>query len=63
VSSLTAARRSTSRRLASAELPAAFQLATIAACSNALSRNTVSAKDSRRRLQSKALRLASVEAV
>jgi len=44
-------------------LPLAFALATIAAADNALSRDTQSAKASRRRLIDKATRLAGVEVV
>ena len=61
VQSLTSARRSTSAKLLKAELPLAFALATIAAADNALSRDTQSAKASRRRLIDKATRLAGVE--
>lgn len=51
-------RRSTSLRLSGAELPECFQLATIAAADNALTRKTVAAKAQRRRAQEKALRIA-----
>ncbi len=54
-------RRSTTAKLANCELPLAFQLATIAAATNALTRNTKSAKASRRRLSDKATKLAGVE--
>lgn len=60
MSALTTARRSTSARLVGTELPVAFQLATIAAADNALTRKTVAAKSSRRRLQEKALRIAGI---
>ncbi len=61
MSALTSARRSTSARTRGLELPLAFQLSTIAAAELALTKNTKSAKASRRRLQDKALRMASIE--
>jgi hypothetical protein len=57
-STLTAARISTSRKLAGLELPLAFQLGTIAAADLALTRETKSAKASRCRLVEKATKLA-----
>lgn len=60
--SLSTLRAQTTKRIAGIELPACFQLATIAAATNALDRNTKAAKVSRRRLADKATKLASVEA-
>lgn len=56
-SAITSARISTSKRLATVELHACFTQATVSAAVNAIDRNTVSAKASRRRLVTKALRV------
>ncbi len=63
MSALSQVRARTTRALAGLEIPAAFQVATVNAAINATERTSKAAKASRRRLQSKALRLASVEAV
>lgn len=57
-SELSNIRRSTTLRTRGLELPACFELATIAAATNALDRTTQSAKASRRRAVEKATRLA-----
>ena len=59
-SSLSAARRSVTIALADVELPACFVQATVSAAVNAIDRDTVVAKASRRRLTDKATRLAGV---
>lgn len=57
---LTAARISTTKRTAKLELPECWAAASVSAAANALDRNSVSAKASRRRLVSKAYRIAEV---
>lgn len=56
-SSLAATRRLTTLKLAGLELPSCWAAATVSAAVNAIDRSTVSAKASRRRLVTKALRV------
>lgn len=58
VNTLSNIRRSTTLRTRGLDLPACFELATIASAVNALDRTTKTAKASRRRAVEKATRLA-----
>ncbi len=58
---ITQVRRSTSARLVGAELPSCFIDATVQAGINSLTRNTVSARTSRRRAVDKAVRVLEAE--
>ena len=57
---ITVSRAKTTRRIAGLDLPECFAAATVASAINAQDRSTVAAKASRRRLVSKAYRLAGV---
>ena len=61
MNTLAKARERVTKATATCELPLCFQLASIAAADLSLTRNTKSAKASRRRLVEKATKLASAE--